>query len=115
MKINHDEKTKFRLYQVKEPMNLAQVKLVLLSKVGFSMGGGTISIDIKKSSTLTGTYTSVFTTPISTTLSADGTEVVGTIASGHEVLNVGDWLSLDIISTQTYQPQIIIDAYGVPS
>lgn len=114
IKVNHDNKTQYAIYQVKEPMLLSQVKMVLLTQNGHDVSNaGVLAIDIRKGTSLTGVLTTVFSTPPSISTFANGTTVSGVINPAQASLAVGDWLVLDITSVQNKQSQILIDVNAV--
>lgn len=73
---------------------------------------GTTEVDLLKSSTIGGTFTTVFSTRPSVLFSAgDNTESTNAIFSTTSVAQ-GDWLRVDITSFQTVQKKFAITIYG---
>ena len=96
------------IYRAETDFTLVEAKLVVL-EAGTS---GTTQIDVLKSSTISGSFTSIFSTKPSV-LQTTGNNVESTNAVFQTTsVAAGDYLKLNIDSLQVGQKRILIHVYG---
>lgn len=99
------------LYKAETDFVLTSAKVVVL----VAGTAGTLEIDVKKSSTIGGTFTSIFSTRPSLSFSAGSNVESSNAVFSTTTVSAGDYLRLDVTSIQTAQKRFFIHVFGEAS
>ncbi len=104
------------LFRASRNINITNAQIyVLSSSTGSLPTGGTLEFDIKVGSDPSSLSTVFNTRPSTTGLTEGSTNASVDFITNGNIINQGQWISLDITSLQTGQSRIFIDFYGEPN